>query len=49
MSHMSDKKEEALKLAKITSVDILEEKKSLHDILLACKTICKYLGIIEKN
>ena len=49
MSHMSDKKEEALKLAKITSVDILEEKKSLHDILLVCKTICKYLGIIEKN
>jgi len=46
---MSPKKEEALKLAKILSVDILEEKKSLHDILLACKTICKYLDIAEKN
>lgn len=46
---MSTKKEEALELAKSTSVDILDEKKSLHDILLLCKTICKYLDIAEKN
>ncbi len=43
------KKEDVLKLAKVTSVELLEEKKSLHEILLSCKTICKYLGVIEKN
>lgn len=45
---MTDKKE-ILKLAKITSVELLEEKKSLYDILLSCKMICKQLGINDKN
>lgn len=46
---MSNKKDEALKLAKTTSIELLEEKKSLHEILQSCKTICKYLGISDKN
>jgi len=45
----NNKKEDALKLAKTTSVELLEEKKSLHEILQSCKTICKYLGISDKN
>jgi hypothetical protein len=44
-----NKKEEALKLAKTISVELLDEKKSLHEILQSCKTICKYLGISDKN
>jgi hypothetical protein len=44
-----NKKEEALKLAKTTSVELLDEKKSLHEILQSCKIICKYLGISDKN
>ena len=44
-----NKKDEALKLAKTTSIELLDEKKSLHEILQSCKTICKYLGISDKN
>jgi len=44
-----NKKEEALKLAKTVSVELLDEKKSLHEILQSCKTICRYLGIYDKN
>ncbi len=47
MSH--NKKDEALKLAKTISVELLEEKKSLHEILQSCKVICKSLGISDKN
>ena len=42
-------REEVLNLARTVSVDILEEKQSLHDILLTCKTLCKKLGISDKN
>jgi len=45
----NNKKDEALKLAKTASIELLEEKKSLHEILQSCKTICKYLGISDKN
>ncbi len=45
----NDKKNEALKLAKTLSVDLLEEKKSLHEILQSCKDICKHLGIADRN
>ncbi|MGI0028013.1 MAG: hypothetical protein ACREAD_09270, partial [Nitrosopumilaceae archaeon] len=34
---------------KTTSVELLDEKKSLYDILQSCKIICKYLGICDKN
>ena len=44
-----NKKDEALKLAKTTSVELLDEKKSMHEILQSCKIICKYLGISDKN
>jgi len=44
-----NKKDEALKLAKTVSIELLEEKKSLHEILQSCKTVCKYLGISDKN
>lgn len=42
-------KDDALKLAKITSIELLDEKKSLHEILESCKIICKYLEISGKN
>ena len=42
-------KNEALKLAKTISIELLDEKKSLHEILQSCKTICKYLEISDKN
>ena len=45
----SSKKEEILQIAKNTSVDLLDEKKSIHDILLVCKNICKTLEISDKN
>jgi len=36
-------------LAKTTSIELLDEKKSLHEILQSCKIVCKYLGISDKN
>lgn len=42
-------KEDILQLAKSASVDLLEEKKSLHDILLTCKNIAKTLQISDEN
>ena len=44
-----NKKDEALKLAKTTSIELLDEKKSIHEILQSCKIICKYLGISDTN
>ena len=46
---MNNKKKEALELAESTSVDLLEEKKSLHDILVACSGLGKSLEMPEKN
>lgn len=42
-------KGEILRLAESTSVDLLEEKKSLHDILLTCKNIAKSLHVSDGN
>jgi hypothetical protein len=42
-------RKEVLEQAKTTSVELLEEKKSLHDILIACRSISKSLEISEKN
>lgn len=42
-------RDEILRLAKTTSVDLLEEKKSLHDIMLTCKNIAKSLQISDEN
>lgn len=42
-------RKEILRLAEATSVDLLEEKKSLHDILLTCKNIAKTLQISDEN
>lgn len=38
-----------LQLAESTSVDLLEEKKPLRDILVTCKDIAKSLNISDKN
>ena len=46
---MNQNKDEALKLAKTTSIELLDEKKSLNEILQECKIICKHLGISDKN
>ena len=55
-SKMSDRltgvnniREEILRLAESTSVDLLEEKKPLRDILLVCKNIAKSLKISDEN
>lgn len=45
----SDNKKTVLQLAKTASVELLEETKSLHDTLLACKNICRLLQILDKN
>ncbi|NHI03350.1 hypothetical protein DYY67_1662 [Candidatus Nitrosotalea sp. TS] len=42
-------KSDLLHLAESVSVELLEEKKPLHDILLACKQICKTLQILDEN
>ena len=42
-------RKEILRLAESTSVDLLEEKKSLYDILLTCKSIAKALQISDEN
>lgn len=42
-------KENLLRLAESVSVDLLEEKKSLHDILLTCKQISKTLQVSDAN
>ncbi len=38
-----------LRLAESVSVDLLEEKKSLHDILLTCRQISKTLRVSDEN
>ena len=43
------KKEQALQLAKNTSIELLEETKSLHDVLETCKSICKLVKISDEN
>lgn len=42
-------KGDLLRLAESVSVDLLEEKKSIHDILVTCKQICKTLQISDEN
>jgi hypothetical protein len=46
---LSAKRKEVLELAKATSVELLEEKKSLHDILITCRSISKSLQISDRN
>ena len=46
---MNTEKKEILELAKTTSVELLEEKKSLHDILVTCRNISKSLQISDMN
>ena len=42
-------RKEILDLAKATSVELLEEKRSLYDILLSCRSISKSLQISDMN
>ncbi len=42
------KKEEILQIARNTSVDLLDEKKSLQEILVICKNMCKTLEISDE-
>ena len=42
-------RKEILEVAKATSIELLEEKKSLHDILITCKSFSKSLQISDKN
>jgi AbiTii len=45
----ASKKEQALQMAKNTSIELLEETRSLHDILGTCKDACKLVGISDEN
>lgn len=36
-------------MAKNVSVELLEETRSLHDILETCKDVCKMIGISDEN
>lgn len=42
-------KEEILRLAESTSIDLLEEKKPLYEILVTCKNLAKSLQITEET
>jgi len=42
-------RKEILEVAKTTSIELLEEKKSIHEILMTCKRISKSLQISDKN
>lgn len=42
-------REEILRLAESTSVDLLEEKKPLLDVLVTCRGIAKSLNISDEN
>ena len=44
-----DIRKETLELAKTTSLELLEEKKSLHDILITCRSMSKTLQISDMN
>lgn len=46
---MNTSKENALGLAKKVSVELLEETKSLHDVLETCKAIVKLVKISKEN
>ena len=43
------KKEQALQIAKNTSIELLEATRSLHDVLETCKSICKLVGVSDEN
>jgi hypothetical protein len=45
----ADTKEQALQMAKNTSIELLELARPLHDILNSCKNICKLTGISDQN
>lgn len=45
----ASKKEQAIQMAKNTSIELLESTKSLHDILETCKGICKLVEISDEN
>jgi hypothetical protein len=45
----SNKKEQALKMAKIATIELLESTRPLHDILETCKNICKLAEISDQT
>ncbi|HEX2306346.1 MAG TPA: hypothetical protein VHH33_08665 [Nitrososphaeraceae archaeon] len=49
MSEHQTRRNEALQLAKNARQDLFEEKKSITNLLLQCKTICRYLGVSDEN
>ena len=49
MDEHQTKRDEALQLAKTARQDLFEEKKPITNLLLQCKTICRYLGISDEN
>jgi AbiTii-like protein len=49
LSEHQTRRDEALRLAKTTRQDLFEEKKPITNLLLQCKTICRYLGISDEN
>ncbi|HEU5488864.1 MAG TPA: hypothetical protein VFV16_08590 [Candidatus Nitrosotalea sp.] len=46
---MNSDKGKILQMAKNVSVELLEDTRSLHDILETCKDACKMIGISDEN
>jgi hypothetical protein len=49
VSDTRNKREDALILAKKIRDALLDEEKQVSTLLLGCKTVCRYLGILEEN
>ncbi|MDE1814681.1 MAG: hypothetical protein KGH87_05620 [Thaumarchaeota archaeon] len=45
----SGKRGQILQMAKNVSIELLEETRSLHDILETCRDACKMIGISDEN
>jgi len=49
VSDTRNKREDALILAKKIRDALLDEEKQVSTLLLGCKTVCRYLGILEAS
>lgn len=49
LNEYQTRRSEALQLAKNARQDLSEEKKSITNLLLQCKTVCRYLGNSDEN
>lgn len=43
------KRAQAIQLAKNTSIELVDDSRSLHEIIESCKNLCKLIGISEET